>query len=202
MERLISRRRSQGWSVIVQPTAGERVQLADVSADVPSTVSISAQPGHGKSPHLCDGAFVVRVETRIDEAVRVRTFESRAAGISTSIPAGRTYVYAEAITGADVRVYVLVSPGIALVEHVAQWVTLNQLEAVALPVVPFARTVTIQATTEKLFVNLPTGQCGIENTSSAVGFNSMTLPAYAFTSIQNGSSLNATTALITWEIES
>lgn len=202
IDELVSSRRAQGWRVKVQVGASTRSQLVEVHCAEASTISVTFEAPPGKSPSVCDDTGTVDVETRIGEAIRTRSFPTRFAGISTNVPSGITRIFLTSTIAGDWTGSVQVSPGIATQERIAVWAQIAGGAAIVVPVLPFARLVTVGATDRALMVATPSGNIDVYPPSELVPrVVQVTIPALAFTSITN-TTPNATSACLIYEIQS
>lgn len=192
---LVTLRRQQGWRATIEP--GTRQQLAEVHAEEPSVVSITC-PDASVSAYDDAGTWIA--ETRVGEALRQRTFRSRACGVAFNVPAGVTRIFASADFNKQLPVLVSMAPGIAARETLTEYLVLPAAGTATVGPPPFARSLTVRAQNVNARVTVPFGQTNIYASTSGPGLlNATTIPALANTSIDNAT-FGAGVVSLEWEL--
>lgn len=192
------KRREQGWRVTI-PTAapGTRSELIQAHLREPSVVSVVFNV---QSTGDVDGAGFITCETRIQEAVRSRTFSARTQGFAFNTPAGVTRVFASSFAK-QYSAWIQVAPGFTSTEHLGETVQLQAFETRTIATPAFARALKITAALGLINVNLGSNQAVIQcQPGSNLQPQWIDIPADGSVTIStNGAAFGAIAALI-WEV--
>ncbi len=149
----------QGWRVTT--SAAGTTQLCEVHAHDASAVVLRFDPSLGS----VDGFGSVVTETRVGEALRIRTVDIVTCGIAFNVGAGVTRVFLNLPTAPiiPVTLWVLLSPALVTAEGITSYLTVPGNSTVFVHPPEFARTLNVSTMSLNVSVKTPTGNVVIAN---------------------------------------
>lgn len=187
----VTQRTKQGWRASIVASTSDPRQLCEVHAEAASTLSIKFDVPGGSS---IDDAGQIVVETRVDEAVRTRTFPARRQGFALNVPAGVTRAFCVGFSK-PYNVFIQLVPGLVTTEHLGITSTVVAAGTITQVTPEFARTVRVTCLRGTVAINVPGGVY----TLAAPG-DSIEMPAYADTTVAEASGINAATVAFSYEV--
>lgn len=202
MRDLVTQRRQQGWRASI-PVGAVRKQLVEVHAEEASVLSISFDTSQGAQ---LDDAGFIDAETRVDEAVRSRTFATRRQGMACNVPAGITRVFCRGFAK-PYTAYISLARGFAVSERLAQELDAPPFAVLSVEAPEFARTVSVAVQYGHAQFQTSYGGGGYSDIQTPLGLiltpgltpATPTLPAYGSIQIREIGGTGAAVTLI-WEI--
>ena len=186
----VTERTRQGWRASITASINDERQLVEVHAREASVLSVSFDLRAGVN--VDDGGRII-VETRIGEAVRRRSLWARNQGFALNVPAGVTRVFCQGFTKPYTS-FIQMAPGITTTERVGKVIVIPAAGANIQVSPELARLVKVTALVGPIEVVVPLGAVPL------VAPQSIEIPAYAETTVNNTDVVNVATAAIEWEV--
>lgn len=187
------RREQQGWKAEITTGTNEK-QLVQVTALEPSVLSVVFDVSTG----TVDDAGTITVETRVNEALRRRSFNSRDQGISMNVPAGLTRVYCSLFIKPYV-VWVTVARGIVTTEHITFMGQIPPGGTNVQRTPQFARSVRVVCLVGGIDVAVPGGGVSMVNVPGTQP-QSVEIAALGSLTINNSSAVTNASFAAIWEV--